>query len=82
MTSAATAPTTAFLLREDLDRLLDALRADGRMVVGPTVRDGAVIYDEIASADALPVGWRSDVRPAPTDSRAITARGRSTMACR
>ena len=63
MTYAATAPTTAFLLREDLDRLLDALRADGRTVVGPTARDGAVIYDEIASADALPVGWRSDVAP-------------------
>jgi len=63
MTYEATAPATAFLLREDLDRLLDAVRADGRMVVGPTVRDGAVIYDEIASADALPVGWRSDVAP-------------------
>ena len=63
MTYAATAPTTAFLPREDLDRLLDALRADGRTVVGPTVRDGAVVYDEIASVDALPVGWRSDVAP-------------------
>ncbi len=63
MTSAATAPTTAFLLREDLDRLLDALRADGRSIVGPTVRDGAVVYEEIATADALPVGWRSDVAP-------------------
>ena len=63
MTYAATAPTTAFLPREDLDRLLDALRAGGRTVVGPTVRDGAVVYDEIASVDALPVGWRSDVAP-------------------
>ena len=63
MTYAATAPTTAFLPREDLGRLLDALRADGRTVVGPTVRDGAIVYDEIASVDALPVGWRSDVAP-------------------
>jgi NAD(P)H-flavin reductase len=63
MTYAATAPTTAFLPRQDLDRLLDALRADGRTVVGPTVRDGAVVYDEIASRDVLPIGWRSDAAP-------------------
>ena len=63
MTATLTAPATAFLPRQDLDRLLDALRADGRAVVGPTVRDGAVVYDEIGSSDALPIGWRSDAAP-------------------
>ena len=63
MTPAATPPTTAFLPRADLDRLLDALRVDGRTVVGPTVREGAVVYDEITTAEALPLGWRSDAAP-------------------
>ena len=34
-----------------------ASRRRGYRVVGPTVRDGAIVYDEIASADELPHGW-------------------------
>ena len=63
MTPTAPALPTAFLPRHDLDRLLDALSADGRIVIGPTIRDGAVVYDEIASPDVLPIGWRSDAAP-------------------
>jgi ferredoxin len=40
-----------------LDGLLGSLRERGYTVVGPTVRDGAIVYDEIDSADALPAGW-------------------------
>ncbi len=36
--------------------LVDSLRADGRTVVGPTVRDGALTYAEIAGLDDLPRG--------------------------
>ncbi len=58
------APTsTAFLERADLDRLIQAMRADGRQVIGPTVRDGAVILDEIATADELPTGVRESQAP-------------------
>ena len=62
MTSVASVPTT-FLPRAELDRLFDALRADGRTLIGPTIRDGAVVYDEIATAAALPIGWRADTAP-------------------
>ena len=61
--TAATMPATAFLPRTDLDRLFEALRADGRTVIGPTIRDGAVTYDEITCPSALPVGWRADSAP-------------------
>ncbi len=44
------------LERGDLDRLFAALREDGYELVGPTVRDGAIIYDTIESADDLPAG--------------------------
>ncbi|GGM21823.1 4Fe-4S ferredoxin [Streptomyces fumigatiscleroticus] len=55
------APATAVLDRDGLDALVGVLRAQGRTVVGPTVRDGAVVLAEIASADALPFGWGTEV---------------------
>jgi sulfhydrogenase subunit beta (sulfur reductase) len=54
-TVAARAP--AFLPRADLDRLLTALRGDGREVIGPTVKEGTVDLQPIGAADELPVGW-------------------------
>lgn len=47
----------AILQRADFPRLLDALTGRGYQVVGPTVRDGAIVYDEIRSAADLPEGW-------------------------
>lgn len=45
-----------WLARADLDRLIALLREDGRKVVGPRVRDSAIVYDEIERAADLPVG--------------------------
>ena len=33
------------------DALLDALRRRGYATVGPTIRDGAVVYDEILTGE-------------------------------
>ena len=44
------------LAQEDLQALFDALTSRGWTVVGPTVRDGAVVLAELASADELPYG--------------------------
>ncbi|MCK6457054.1 MAG: 4Fe-4S dicluster domain-containing protein [Phycisphaerae bacterium] len=46
-----------------LDDLIRLLREDGCRVVGPTIRDGAIVFDEIASAEQLPRGW-TDVQEA------------------
>ncbi|HSK51840.1 MAG TPA: 4Fe-4S dicluster domain-containing protein, partial [Clostridia bacterium] len=46
-----------FLLRANLQVLIDELRADGRTVIGPTVADGAIVYDEISGVADLPEGW-------------------------
>ncbi len=43
--------------RERLDTLLAALVTRNYQLLGPTVRDGAIVYDEIASSAELPVGW-------------------------
>ena len=47
----------------DLDRLLAALRDDGRTIIGPTVRDGAIVLDEIVDAADLPAGWGAEAEP-------------------
>jgi hypothetical protein len=40
-----------------LQALIEALVTRGYQVLGPTVRDGAIVYDEIAGAADLPAGW-------------------------
>ena len=45
---------------EALDDLLRSLAAHGFRTVGPTVRDGAIVYDDIESAADLPIGWTDD----------------------
>ncbi|MCU7729481.1 4Fe-4S dicluster domain-containing protein [Actinoplanes sp. KI2] len=43
-----------------LQALFDALHSRGYTVVGPTVRDGAIVLDELTSATQLPYGWGVD----------------------
>jgi hypothetical protein len=43
--------------RSDLDALLAAIAGQGYHVVGPTVRDGAIVYGDVSSSADLPVGW-------------------------
>lgn len=43
-----------------LDRLLALLRRDGYQTIGPTVRDGAIVYDEVEGTADLPVGWSDE----------------------
>jgi len=43
--------------RGGLERLFAELAADGRTIVGPTVRDGAIVLGEIGGVDELPEGW-------------------------
>ena len=40
-----------------LDVLLHALSDDGYEVIGPTIQQGAVVYDRVHSVEELPVGW-------------------------
>ena len=46
--------------RRDFDELLGALTRRGYTIVGPTVRDRAIVYDEIRAAADLPVGWTDE----------------------
>ncbi|HET7494788.1 MAG TPA: 4Fe-4S dicluster domain-containing protein [Candidatus Limnocylindrales bacterium] len=53
----------AFLPRDGLGRLFTALQADGREVIGPTVRDGAIVYEPLDDATALPYGVAARSEP-------------------
>lgn len=47
-----------WLERRGLERLRDVLHEHGFQVLGPTVRDGAVVLDEIRTVEDLPIGQR------------------------
>ena len=55
--------TCAALPAVDLQRLLDALSAKGYRTVGPTVREGAVVWETISRVSDLPIGWRDQQEP-------------------
>jgi hypothetical protein len=50
----------ALLDVRQIQRLMDALWGRGYEVIGPTVRDGAIVYDCIHQLNDLPVGWTDD----------------------
>ena len=53
--------TVEYVLQSrDFQQLLDALTKRGYQILGPTVRDGAIVYDELNSAADLPVGWTEE----------------------
>ncbi|HVS85425.1 MAG TPA: 4Fe-4S dicluster domain-containing protein [Gaiellaceae bacterium] len=47
----------------DLGALFGALRARGYRVVGPAVRDGAIVQAELSEPAELPVGWTDEQEP-------------------
>jgi len=55
---SATKPGDRLLLpRSEFPKFLAALRGAGYRVVGPTVRDGAIVYGDIEREEDLPIGW-------------------------
>lgn len=44
----------------DFQQLLAALRSRGYEVLGPTLQNGAILYDEVASTGDLPAGWTDE----------------------
>ncbi|WP_227981988.1 4Fe-4S dicluster domain-containing protein [Nocardia spumae] len=53
----------AVIDRAGLDRLVEVLRAHRYNVIGPQVRDGAVVLGELETGAALPDGWGVQTAP-------------------
>ena len=49
---------------QGLGSLIAALGRRGYKVIGPRVKDGAIVYGPIAAIDDLPIGWTSEQGPA------------------
>ena len=47
----------------DFEKLFCGLQDDGYIIVGPTIRDQAIIYDELSQVNDLPIGWTDDQSP-------------------
>lgn len=60
MAEPANSQESVLIDTDGLDQLIEALRRRGYRVIGPTVRDAAVVYDEIASTGDLPAGWTDE----------------------
>lgn len=50
----------AVIERVGLEGLFEALSADGYRLVGPRLREGAIVYDDLACVDDLPAGWTDE----------------------
>ena len=46
--------------KKSLDALLNVLKSEGYKTIGPTIKESAIIYDEIDSLKDLPVGWTDE----------------------
>ncbi|MFD4137800.1 4Fe-4S dicluster domain-containing protein [Streptomyces sp. NPDC058572] len=51
----------AIIDRAGLDALIKALIAQGRTVIGPAVRDGAIVLTHITTDGDLPYGWGTEL---------------------
>ena len=46
--------------RNTMDVLFEVLKRREFRLVGPTVREGTIVYDELSSTADLPVGWTDE----------------------
>lgn len=61
---ACKADTSGFILDiAGLQSLFDVLAGEGYRIVGPALRDDAIVYDDIAGISALPAGWTDRQEP-------------------
>lgn len=58
-----TRDSSFFLAHRALDALFGLLLEQGYRLVGPRVRDGMIVYDDLAAAADLPWGWHDEQGP-------------------
>lgn len=56
-------PASVAIPKASLQQVFDNLRAAGFLLIGPTLRDGAIVLEEIDGMDDLPQGWVDEQQP-------------------
>ncbi len=56
-------PKSVVIPAEHLNSLFEALQSKGFLIIGPTVRSGAIILDQLHAASDLPTGWTDSQEP-------------------
>jgi len=56
-------PSEHILGADQMGKLIEALVRKGYEVIGPTLRDGAIVYDKVESVGDLPAGWTDEQDP-------------------
>jgi len=51
------------MTRDSFPQLLQVLQSEGYRCIGPQVREGAILYDDLDSIDQLPRGWQDKQAP-------------------
>ena len=59
-TALHAAPNHWLIEGQDFQQLFDLLRTRGYQVIGPTVRDNTIVYDELGKVTDLPIGWTDE----------------------
>src|SRR5262249_27516932 len=60
MTAPMTPGVKVVIRTAALEQLISLLKQQGHDVIGPTIRDGAIVYDRIENLRDLPVGWTEE----------------------
>lgn len=58
-----------WMIRTDLQQLIDVLLSQGYQVIAPTVHDDAIALQPITSIDQLPIGWSDAQKPGSYTAR-------------
>ncbi len=64
MATTQAEPGTKLVIEvEAITELISRLRGQGYEVIGPTRRDGAIVYDSVQKVEDLPAGWTDEQAP-------------------
>ena len=63
MTTTETIAKSRFLTKPEFARIFQLLEHRGYTVIGPTIDQGAIVYDCVNSIDDLPRGWTDEQSP-------------------
>ncbi|MGB3653135.1 MAG: hypothetical protein WBA41_18215 [Rivularia sp. (in: cyanobacteria)] len=60
MTNSLQINQKVVVARQDLQQLLDVLAQEEYQLIAPTIKEAAIVYDEVSKVEDLPIGWTDE----------------------